>query len=317
MLVTIRILQGIGIAIIYPAASALIMKWFPPSEKAYANTAFVTFAFIGTGVAFLFTSFLLSHGVSWQSALATPGAAALALVAIWLLLARRQTEWGSETQQSSEPERLKHGSLGTAIRMPVIWLLAGGLFATRWVHEMFLFFLPLFFQSIKGYSSSEAAQLASVLPLSGVAGILVFGVLARKPELRKLLLCASAALALMAIGPLILGNQSALKAGLILAGFGLSGLLPVHATYVMSLPRVTPSLIAAFFVVTNVVTHVAGFLSPIAVGKLSQTSVGLKNALALLSAVELFALLMFLLLPPITEKSMSNRVNQSREVPAS
>jgi hypothetical protein len=76
---------------------------------------------------------------------------------------------------------------------------------------------------------------------------------------------------------LFFGEGQTTKVGLLVAGFGLSGWLPVLNTYIMSLPSMTPSLMAAFVVLVNMSLYMAGFLSPLAVGWLSQSSFGLRN----------------------------------------
>jgi hypothetical protein len=96
---------------------------------------------------------------------------------------------------------------------------------------------------------------------------------------------------------LFFGEGATTKVGLLVAGFGLSGWLPVLNTYIMSLPSMTPSLMAAFVVLVNMSIYMAGFLSPLAVGWLSQSSLGLRNTLALFSWIELVAILMFMQLP--------------------
>jgi hypothetical protein len=103
------------------------------------------------------------------------------------------------------------------------------------------------------------------------------------------------------------GEGAMTKAGLLVAGFGLSGFLPVLNTYVMSLPSMTPSLVAAFVVVVNVAIYVAGFISPLAVGWVSQGSLGLglRNTLALFSWVDLLAIVMFMRLPTIASMDVS------------
>jgi ACS family tartrate transporter-like MFS transporter len=290
-----RVVQGLGIAIIYPVASALIMQWFSAGEKAYANAAFLAFAFIGTAVAFQTTSFLTASGVPWRITLFLPGATTALILLIWIALPRPPMIPQSGRAQMHLP---KGSSLSAALRMPVVWILAIALFACRWVHEAFLFFLPLLLQSSKGMSTRAAAQLASVVPWSGVAGILLFGVLAKVPRLQKRLLILSSILVISGAYPLLFGTGWQTIAGLIIIGFGLSGLLPVHITYVMSLPRITPSIVAAFLVITNITTHLAGFISPIAVGRMSQTTVGLRYSLALFSAMELVAIISFAFLPP-------------------
>src|SRR5882762_6168129 len=92
------------------------------------------------------------------------------------------------------------------------------------------------------------------------------------------------------------------------AGFGLSGFLPVLNTYIMSLPSMTPSLVAAFVVVVNVAIYMAGFISPLAVGWVSQSSFGfgLRNTLALFSWIDLVAILMFMRLPTIASMDVSH-----------
>lgn len=292
----VRAIQGLGIAIIYPVASALIMYWFPPSERAYANTMFVTFAFVGTAVGFLSTSAMLTGKLGWRLILATPGVASLALMLMWILLAK---DFPHMEPTVSKVRSFRNGSLARTLRMPVVWILAVALFACRSVHEAYLFFLPLFFYRDKAMALSEAAHLASFLPWSGAVGVLAFGLFARKAFLQKHLLWGSSALVLVGSGPLLWGRGPILMAGLILTGLGLSGLLPVYSTYVMSLPRFSPSLVAAFLVVINLTSHLAAFISPLAVGKLSQTSLGLKYTLALFSGVELLAIASFLYLPDI------------------
>jgi sugar phosphate permease len=75
----------------------------------------------------------------------------------------------------------------------------------------------------------------------------------------------------------------------------------------------TPSLVAAFVVVVNAAVYLAGFISPLAVGWLSQSSFGLRNTLALFSWIELVAILMFMRLPAIASVELSEieRTNAS------
>jgi hypothetical protein len=67
----------------------------------------------------------------------------------------------------------------------------------------------------------------------------------------------------------------------------------------------TPSLVAACVVVLNVAVYLAGFIAPLAVGRVSQSSFGLRNTLALFSWIELVAILMFMRLPTISNVEVS------------
>src|SRR5882762_10023723 len=168
--------------------------------------------------------------------------------------------------------------------------------------------VPLFPSSQQAYSLASGNRLASLLPFSGVAGVIVFGVLATQATWRKHLLWTSSAVVLLGSIALFVGEGAMTKTGLLVAGFGLSGFLPVLNTYIMSLPSMTPSLVAAFVVVVNVAIYMAGFISPLAVGWVSQSSFGfgLRNTLALFSWIDLVAILMFMRLPTIASMDVSH-----------
>src|SRR5260370_38651533 len=135
---------------------------------------------------------------------------------------------------------------------------------------------------------------------------MVFGILAPRAPWRKHLLWTGCAVVILGSIGFFFGEVAMTKAGLLVPGFGFSGFLPVLNTYIMSLPSMTPSLVAAFVVVVNVAVFIAGFISPLAVGSLSQTPFGLRNTLALFSWIELVAILMFSRLPTIATGDLSN-----------
>jgi len=287
---------------------ALIMAWFSKREQPYINTIFAAVTFLGIGAGMLITVgiFRWFNG-SWRHALGSYGFSILATALIWLFVGRNTQEvvFVEETSAASATAR-NPGSLSKVLTMPVTWTLALGAFAISWVYNMYFSFVPLFLESERGISLANANRLGSLLAFSGVAGVIVFGVLAIRAAWRKHLLWTSCSLVILGSVVLFFGEGAMAKAGLLVAGFGLSGFLPVVNTYVMSLPSMTPSLVAAFVVVLNVSVYMAGFISPLAVGWLSQSSLGLRNALALFSWIDLVAILMFLRLPTIVSVDISN-----------
>ena len=302
-----RVLQGIGIGICYPVMGALIMAWFPKREQPYVNTIFaaVTFCAIGAGMLITVELFRL-FSESWRLSLCSYGFSILATALVWLVIGRNGQEVVSAEKRSSTYVTVKNrSSLSRALTMPVAWTLVLGTFAISWVYNMYFSFVPLFLES-RGNSLADANRLASLLPFSGVAGVMAFGVLATRAAWRKHLLWTSCAVVMLGSIALFFGEGATTKAGLLVAGFGLSGFLPVLNTYIMSLPSMTPSLFAAFVVVVNMAIYLAGFISPLAVGWLSQTSFGLRNTLALFSWIELIAILMFLRLPTIAKVDVSD-----------
>jgi cyanate permease len=303
-----RVLQGIGIAIIYPVLGALIMTWFSKREQPYINTIFAAVTFLGIGTGMLVTAALFRwFGDSWRPAIGSYGFSILATALVWLVIGRNRQEVISAEQTSAAGATAGNpSSLAKVLAMPVAWTLALGTFALSWVYNMYFSFVPLFLESGRGLSLADANRLASLLPFSGVAGVIAFGVLATRATWRKHLLWTSSAVVILGSIALFFGEGTMTKTGLLVAGFGLSGFLPVLNTYVMSLPSMTPSLVAAFVVVVNVAIYIAGFISPLAVGWVSQSSFGLRNTLALFSWIELVAILMFMRLPTIAGMDASH-----------
>jgi cyanate permease len=303
-----RVLQGIGIGISYPVMGALIMAWFSKRELPYINTIFAAVTFSGIGAAMVVTAGLFRwFGGSWRHALGSYGFSILASAFVWLAIGRNRQQVASAEETSAAGDTARNpSSLSTALAMPVVWTLALGAFAISWVYNMYFSFVPLFLESGRGISLANANRLASLLPFSGVAGVIVFGVLASRATWRKHLLWTSCAVVILGSIAFFFGEGAMIKAGLLVAGFGLSGFLPVLNTYIMSLPSMTPSLVAAFVVVVNAAVYMAGFISPLAVGWLSQSPFGLRNTLALFSWIELVAILMFLRLPTIASADLSD-----------
>jgi MFS family permease len=294
-----RVLQGLGIGICYPVMGALIVAWFSKGEQPYINTIFAAVTFLGIGSGMLVTVGLFRwFNHSWRLALGTYGFSILATAFIWLVIGRNRREAVSAGETSAAGATAKTpSSLRKALTMPVVCTLVLGTIAISWVYNMDFSFIPLFLETKPGISLSEASRLASLVPFSGVAGVIVFGVLATRATWRKHLLWTSCAMVLLGSIALFFGEGATTKVGLLVAGFGLSGWLPVLNTYIMSLPSMTPSLMAAFVVLVNMAIYMAGFISPLAVGWFSQRSFGLRNSLALFSWIELVAIFSFMRLP--------------------
>jgi cyanate permease len=302
-----RVLQGVGIGICYPVMGALIMASFSKREQPYVNTIFAVLTLLGIGAAMLVTAGLFRwFSDSWRHALSSYGFSILATALVWQVIGRdsQKVVFAEETSAAAATAK-NPSSLARVLTMPLVWTLALGIFAVSWVYNMYFSFVPLFLESVRGIPLASANRLASLLPFSGVAGVIAFGLLATRATWRKHLLWTNCVVVILGSIAFFFGEGAITKTGLLVAGFGLYGFLPVVNTYMMSLPSMTPSLVAAFVVVLNVAVFLAGFISPLAVGWLSQSSFGLRNTLALFSWIELVAILMFMRLPTIASEDVS------------
>lgn len=306
-----RVLQGVGIGICYPVMGALIVAWFSKREQPYINTIFAATTFLGIGSGMLVTVGLFGWlNRSWREAIGSYGFSLLATALVWLIIGQNREEAVSAGKTSAAGATLKNpNSLPKVLTMPVVWTLGLATFAISWVYNMDLSFIPLFLESGHGLSLADANRLASLLPFSGMAAVILFGVLASRVAWRKHLLWTSCAVVLLGSVALFFGEGGTTKAGLLVVGFGLSGWLPVLNSYIMGLPSMTPSLMAAFVVLVNMAIYMAGFISPLAVGWLSQRPFGLRNSLALFSWIELVAILIFIRLPTIARDLAETNVH--------
>jgi ACS family glucarate transporter-like MFS transporter len=87
ILLGVRLLLGIGEAVIFPASNRLVASWIPSSERGLANG--IIFAGVGVGGASappLITFIMLNH--SWRWAFWTCSLIGLAAAALWSLLVR-------------------------------------------------------------------------------------------------------------------------------------------------------------------------------------------------------------------------------------
>jgi MFS family permease len=301
ILLMARVLQGFGIGIIYPAAAALIMDWFPLRELTYINTSFIAFAFVGSGFAYLSTAAMMRLGARWTVVLLVYGLLTIFVTGVWALFGRNNQNGHGRPRSFLVGTR--ESSLRNAAGMPTIWLLGIGLFAARSVAETYLFFLPMYLQKERQMVQSQAAHTASLLPFASVAGVLIFGLRTKRVEFQKHLLWITALTVLIGSVPVAFGSYTELRWGLVIIGCGVAGIQPVQSTYVMSLPNVTPSIVAAFFVITNLLTHIGGFIAPFAAGRLSETSFGLRHTLFLSSLVEVVGIFALVLVPPSAHKT--------------
>jgi cyanate permease len=303
-----RVVQGIGVGISYPVMGALFVACFSKRELPYINTIFAVLTFLGIGSGMVITDGLFRwFSGSWRHALGLYGFSILVTALIWLVIGRNNREGVSTKEATVTGAAVKNpSSLSTALKMPVTWMLAVGAFAISWVYNMYFSFVPLFLESGRGLSLADANHLASLMPFSGVAGVIAFGVLATRATWRKHLLWTSCAVVIVGSIAFFFGEGAIMKAGLLVAGFGLAGFLPVLNTYIMSIPSMTPSLVAAFVVLVNMAIYMGGFISPLAVGWVSQSSFGLRNTLALFSWIELVAIFVFMRLPTTASVDVSN-----------
>jgi MFS family permease len=266
MLVVFRLLLGVGESIVFPGASKIIAAQIPTEQRGVANSAFAAGIAFGPAVGTL-TGGLIMAGFGWRTIFLVFGAVTL----LWLV------PWQS-VSKPLRSERLTSPvvapyPLGRLLRIPALWAMGIGHFATNYVFYFLISWLPLYLVKERGYSIIEMTQLTTLgFMVQGVTA-LASGWLsdrwvrggADEGRMRKgLLALAQVAAAAAAIGVYLSHSTLALAGWLMLSGAA-SALLSGNLFAVGQMfagPRATGSWIG----MQNAIGNTAGIVGPIVTG---------------------------------------------------
>jgi MFS transporter, ACS family, glucarate transporter len=233
-LIAVRLVLGMGEALMYPAANQFISSWIPPQERAKANGWL--FAGVGVGAGLtppLVTAIMLSYG--WRASFWFSALVGLVAALVWYLASRDHPEEHRRVS-SAELTYIKAGLAGVRPkeRGPVpwgaifssknVWLLTLSYFAFGYIAFIFLSWFFIYIADVRGLDLRRSA-LYSMMPfLAMTAGCLLGGVISDRLSQAKSLYigrCVFGCVAMLASGLfLAFGSQAhdTLIACIILAG---------------------------------------------------------------------------------------------------
>ena len=183
VLLALRVVYGLGFAVIVPAIGPLQMQWFRPKELPLINGMGLAVASLGISLS-TFIAAPLSEAIGWKAVLSLSGTVALVGAVFWVVLGRVE----SPVQ-----------SIGSGLSIRGVWrilrdrstlLMAmadAGPFAqyvalTTW--------LPSFYHEVYGMSLTKAGSIVGLLSLTGVFTVLVAGIVGMRVRRRRPFLIA-------------------------------------------------------------------------------------------------------------------------------
>ncbi|WP_322060649.1 MFS transporter [Paraburkholderia sp. J63] len=176
-LLGLRFLLGVGEAGAFPAATKLVERWFPSTERGLASGIYDCGARGGTLIALpICTAIITAYG--WKASFLFTGAVGLVWVVVWLLVASEfpsqnrfvneaeasHIEGGSPTPQKSTV-RIKWGKLFTS---KVVWAMSLGFACQGYVIYFFITWYPTYLVKARGFT---LLQLGFYGILPGIAGL--------------------------------------------------------------------------------------------------------------------------------------------------
>ncbi|MBY0507853.1 MAG: MFS transporter [Bryobacteraceae bacterium] len=189
---TVRFLLGVAEAGFFPGIIVYFTHWFPARDRARAMSGFIVAVPFSLALGAPLSALLLDvhwFGLSgWQWLFICEGLPAVALgiltlfiftdrprQATWLTAEERDYLEGELAAEAQVKESAGKLSIGQTLRLPAVWLLALGIFATNTGGYALGFWLPTTVRNLSGGSDRSALLFSGLFYLCGVAGVLYAG----------------------------------------------------------------------------------------------------------------------------------------------
>lgn len=155
VLLTGRVIEGIGMGLIAVVAPATIAMWFPPKKRGIPMGLWATWVPLGN-VTMLVVAPALGTAFGWQSVWWVGAGAALLIMVLYGLFIRVPSSTGEEPVDAAPPAFTK------ALLNRDVWLLALAFACTNFVFMGINTFFPTFLSEVRGYSLQQASLIASI-----------------------------------------------------------------------------------------------------------------------------------------------------------
>ncbi|HEY5056014.1 MAG TPA: MFS transporter, partial [Acidobacteriaceae bacterium] len=173
ILLVLRFILGTGEAVMYPAATQFVERWFPARERGRANGIIFAGVGVGSTVTSVFVPLIIAH-YGWRASFMLSAVAGAVGGLIWFMVARdTPEEHGSVSAAERELILRERRAAGVSKRPPVPW---ARIFSSRSVQAMlvsyfaFLYVVWIFFGWMYTYMAEahnvnlKASGLYTMLP---------------------------------------------------------------------------------------------------------------------------------------------------------
>jgi ACS family glucarate transporter-like MFS transporter len=178
-LLALRIVFGIGGALVSPQSPSIVARWFPSRQLPLINGINTLMQNIAQMTALAGGAYL-SQTIGWRPTLVVFGAIPFVCSLFWFVFGKEGPK-GAETA-TSPPQ---FGEMLSILRQPAT-LLLGILLMGQWGQNVALStWLPVFYNRVMGFSLSAAGSMVALIPLFGILGAFLGGVLPVRVGLRR------------------------------------------------------------------------------------------------------------------------------------
>ncbi|MFN0172416.1 MAG: MFS transporter [Bryobacteraceae bacterium] len=298
---SVRFLLGVAEAGFFPGIIVYFTHWFPVRERALAMSGLVVAIPFSLAIGAPLSALLLDvHWLGmagWQWLFIVEGLPAVVLGVVvlfvltdrprhanWLTAAERDYLEGVLAREAQLKESMRKLKVSEALRLPTVWLLALGIFATNMGGYALTFWLPTTVKSLSGGSDRAALLYSGLFYLCGLVGVLYSGYSSDRSGDRKWhCVAGQVSTGLLLAGSMIPGQPL----GAVMVWLFLTGLVthswppPFWALPTLTL---TASAAAASIGFINIFANLAGYLGNHLFGWLRSRGMTDSTGLLLLAA---------------------------------
>lgn len=259
-----RVIAGLGFGMQMSLSGAIVAAWFPPHEQPRINTVNTLVGNAGNTLAYMITVPLLATFGNWNGVFGVLAVYAAIVFAVWLF-------FGKENQAASAADKEKSGFSGIiqAFQNREVVKIAVAFLGLIWASTAFQTYLPTYLERVKEMSVAEAGSLSGILPIAGIAGSLLAGVLTSRFGLRKPFSWPFSVLGILGVLCITVSNSVfMISVSIVLLGMSFSAFSPVMFTTLMEQPGATPQSITGSYAVVLGTNNILAFFCPFLVDAL-------------------------------------------------
>ncbi|XP_062523356.1 sialin-like isoform X2 [Corticium candelabrum] len=300
MLLAVRVLEGFGEGVTFPAMHAMWAKWAPPLEKSKLSTISYAGPHFGTIIALTVSGVLCDHGFKspphnqrWPSVFYVFGLLGLIWCFAWLYIVsdspnshptiskeERQYIVSRIESAATKTENDKVSALwlaGRFVRSPAVWAIVTSHLCNNWGFYILLTSLPTYFSDVLGFDIKNDGFLSAVPFAAMFTTVILGGYIADFLRMKKVLSTTHTRKLMNSIGqfcPAIFliatgyaNNSVTLAVVFLVLAVGLSGftLSGFNCTHLDMAPRFAGVLMG----LTNTAGTVSGIVAPYVTGAMT------------------------------------------------
>ncbi|KAM6956689.1 sialin [Aplochiton taeniatus] len=183
-LIAVRVLEGIGEGVTFPAMHAMWASWAPPMERSRLLTICYTGAQLGTVIALPLSGEICFY-LDWTYVFYVFGAVGLVWFVLWACLvsntpdthpriSEQERHYITSSLKNEASPTVGHIPWGSILTSMPLWAIVVAHFSYNWTFYTLLTLLPTYMSNILGFSIQQNGAL-SALPYIGCAVLAVLG----------------------------------------------------------------------------------------------------------------------------------------------